>query len=119
MCIRDRSNFIGLNDSFCITELPFRIQSRTVSGQFSAHIMTSIAAGFVISFPYVLYQFWSFISPGLYSNEKKYARGFIFGTALSVLTRKPMIVARKAGKLPGNLISKSYSLEYGDNSLKC
>ena len=44
------SNFIGLNDSFCITELPFRIQSRTVSGQFSAHIMTSIAAGFVISF---------------------------------------------------------------------
>ena len=76
------SNFIGLNDSFCITELPFRIQSRTVSGQFSAHIMTSIAAGFVISFPYVLYQFWSFISPGLYSNEKKYARGFIFVSSL-------------------------------------
>ena len=36
------SNFIGLNDSFCITELPFRIQSRTVSGQFSAHIMLSL-----------------------------------------------------------------------------
>ena len=76
------SNLIGLNDSFCITELPFRIQSRTVSGQFSAHIMTSIAAGFVISFPYVLYQFWSFISPGLYSNEKKYAKGFIFVSSL-------------------------------------
>ena len=44
--------------------------------------MTSIAAGFVISFPYVLYQFWSFISPGLYSNEKKYARGFIFVSSL-------------------------------------
>ena len=64
------SNFIGLDDSFCITELPFRVQSRTVSGQFSAHIWTSIAAGFVIAFPYVLYQFWSFISPGLYQNEK-------------------------------------------------
>ena len=45
------------------------------------------------------------------------ARGFIFGTALSVLTCKPMIVARKEGKLPGNLISKSYSLEYGEDSL--
>ena len=76
------SNFIGLDDSFCITELPFRVQSRTVSGQFSAHIWTSIAAGFVIAFPYVLYQFWSFISPGLYQNEKKYARGFIFVSSL-------------------------------------
>ena len=45
------------------------------------------------------------------------ARGFIFGTALSFLTSKPMIVARKPGKLPGDLISKSYLLEYGENSL--
>ena len=56
------SNFIGFNDGFCITELPFRIQSRTMAGQFSAHIWTSIASGFIISFPFVLYQFWSFIS---------------------------------------------------------
>ena len=72
------SNLIGFNDGFCITELPFRIQSRTMAGQFSAHIWTSIASGFIISFPFVLYQFWSFISPGLYQNEKKHARGFIF-----------------------------------------
>ena len=45
------------------------------------------------------------------------ARGFIFGTALSVFTSKPMIVARKLGKLPGDLITKSYSLEYGNNTL--
>ena len=45
------------------------------------------------------------------------ARGFIFGTALSFFTSKPMIVARKPGKLPGDLISKSYLLEYGENSL--
>ena len=45
------------------------------------------------------------------------ARGFIFGTALSIQMSKPMIVARKPGKLPGNLISKSYALEYGENSL--
>lgn len=64
-------------DSFCFTELPFRIQSRTMSGQFSAHIWTSITAGFVISFPYVIYEFWKFVSPGLHINERKNARGFI------------------------------------------
>ena len=45
------------------------------------------------------------------------ARGFIFGSALSLLVSKPMIVARKPGKLPGELVEKKYSLEYGENSL--
>lgn len=72
------SNLIGFDDSFCINEMPFRIQSRTMSGQFSAHIWMSITAGFILSFPYVIYQFWSFVSPGLYENEKSNAKGFIF-----------------------------------------
>ncbi len=71
------SNILGFDDSFCISELPFRIQSRTMAGQFSAHIWTSITLGFVVAFPYVVYQFWKFISPGLYANEKKTASGFI------------------------------------------
>ncbi len=45
------------------------------------------------------------------------ARGFIFGTAVSLLASKPIIFARKPGKLPGELIQKTYSLEYGENSL--
>ena len=45
------------------------------------------------------------------------ARGFIFGSAISMQAEKPMIVARKPGKLPGELITKKYSLEYGENSL--
>ena len=45
------------------------------------------------------------------------ARGFIFGTAIAINLSKPMIVARKAGKLPGELVQKSYELEYGTNSL--
>ena len=71
------SNILGFDDGFCINELPFRIQSRTMAGQFSAHIWTSITLGFVVSFPYVIYQFWKFISPGLYSHERKTASGFI------------------------------------------
>ena len=45
------------------------------------------------------------------------ARGFIFGSAISYQSSKPMIVARKPGKLPGELIQENYSLEYGKNSL--
>ena len=45
------------------------------------------------------------------------ARGFIFGSAISMQASKPMIVARKPGKLPGELHEENYSLEYGKNSL--
>ena len=45
------------------------------------------------------------------------ARGFIFGSAISLQASKPMIVARKPGKLPGELLKKEYTLEYGKNSL--
>ena len=45
------------------------------------------------------------------------ARGFIFGSAISLQASKPMIVARKPGKLPGDLIQENYNLEYGKNSL--
>ncbi|MFT4848505.1 MAG: sec-independent protein translocase protein TatC [Sediminicola sp.] len=73
---------IGLEDSFCFTEEQFRIQSRTMAGQFSAHIWTSIMAGFIIAFPYVLYEFWKFISPGLRDNERSTSRGFILIASL-------------------------------------
>ena len=45
------------------------------------------------------------------------ARGFIFGSAISLQACKPMIVARKPGKLPGELIQENYNLEYGKSSL--
>lgn len=71
------ATFLNIESSFCGDQLPMIIQNRTMAGQFSADIWTSITAGFIISFPYVLYQFWSFISPGLHEKERKYSRGFI------------------------------------------
>ena len=77
------SQFLGMTDTtFCADKFPFIIQNRTVAGQFSAHIWTSIFAGFIVSFPYVLYQLWSFISPGLQDNERKNSRGFIIIASL-------------------------------------
>ena len=45
------------------------------------------------------------------------ARGFIFGSAISFQASKPLLFARKSGKLPGKVFEKKYSLEYGENSL--
>lgn len=72
------ANFIGVETTFCAEKLPAIIQNRTVAGQFSADIWTSITAGFIVAFPYILYQLWKFISPGLHKTERKHSRGFIF-----------------------------------------
>lgn len=74
----DIATYFGFDSAFCADKLPFTIQSRLMSGQFSAHIWTSIWAGFIIGFPYVLYEMWKFISPGLYEKERRNSRGFIF-----------------------------------------
>ena len=78
----DIATRIGLESAFCADELPFTIQNRTMAGQFSAHIWTSIWAGFIVGFPYVLYEMWKFISPGMYEKERKYSRGFILVASL-------------------------------------
>ena len=46
------------------------------------------------------------------------ARGFIFGSALAIKSHLPMNVVRKPGKLPGDVWSQSYELEYGTDSLE-
>jgi len=75
------SRSLGM-DTFCFQEMPFRIQSRTMAGQFSAHMWTSIYAGIIIAFPYILYEFWKFISPGLKDKERNSSRGFILIASL-------------------------------------
>ncbi len=72
------ATFFGITSEFCGDALPFTIQNRTMAGQFSAHIWTSIWAGFILAFPYVLWEVWRFISPGLHKNERRHSKGFIF-----------------------------------------
>ena len=41
------------------------------------------------------------------------SRGFIFGSPIAYELRKPMVLVRKAGKLPRDTVSQTYNLEYG------
>ncbi|MFC4871180.1 twin-arginine translocase subunit TatC [Negadavirga shengliensis] len=64
--------------ALCIQELPFIIQSRQMTGQFSMHITSSLVVGLIAAFPYVFWEVWKFISPGLYDQERNAARGAVF-----------------------------------------
>lgn len=51
--------------------------------KFIAHLKIAFFSGLVLACPFWIYQVWKFISPGLYSKEKKYTLGFILsGTFL-------------------------------------
>ena len=79
------SQYLGLEDAFCLRESPFSLMNISMSGQFSTHITTSIFVGFIVAFPYVFWEFWRFISPALHANETKMARGIVFFSSVLFL----------------------------------
>lgn len=68
-------------DALKINEVPLELISIKIADQFMTHIWVSIIAGFIIAAPVVFYEFWRFIKPALYDNEKKYASGAVFFTS--------------------------------------
>jgi len=76
------SHLLTLGNELCVTEIPYQIQSTTITGNFTAHIMVSIIVGIIISFPYIFHQIWSFIKPGLRKEEIKTVQGITFFTSL-------------------------------------
>ncbi|MFN3969297.1 twin-arginine translocase subunit TatC [Flavobacterium sp.] len=77
------TRFFGVDDSYaCATEFAFIIQNTEVGGQFSIYLWILITAGFILGFPYILYEFWRFISPALYEKERKNAALFIIVSSL-------------------------------------
>lgn len=68
--------------ALCIDTLPFTIQSRQMTGQFSMHLTSSMVVGLICAFPYLFWEVWRFISPGLYDQERNAARGAVFFVSL-------------------------------------
>lgn len=76
------SHTLGFADNICITEMPFIIQNTEMEGQVNVFIWICILSGFILAFPFILWEVWKFISPALYTNEKKNAKVFIFFSSL-------------------------------------
>lgn len=73
-------------DVMCIGQNLPPLVNLTMAGQFTAHIMMAIVSGVVIAFPYVVWEAWRFISPGLKPAERKQAKGFVFSTSFLFLS---------------------------------
>jgi sec-independent protein translocase protein TatC len=72
-------------DALRINQTPLELISIKIAGQFMTHIWVSIIAGFIIASPVVFYEFWRFIKPALYDNEKQHASGAVFFTSVLFL----------------------------------
>ncbi len=73
-------------NSLCISNMHIKIINIKMSGQFLTHMYISIVAGFILAFPYVLWEIWRFVQPALHENEKKYSRGGLLISTLLFLT---------------------------------
>lgn len=72
-----------------------------------------------VAFNFVLRQFKNYLEDKQFTKIIGIeARGFIFASALAAELNKPLVLARKAGKLPSDTIAESYDLEYGSSEIE-
>lgn len=69
-------NALGI-DGLCVSKFPFKIQSRYMTGQFTMQFTASFVIGLIIAFPYVIWELWRFVRPGLYNRERRVSRGAV------------------------------------------
>lgn len=79
-------NWMRLGDALCMKGIALKMQSTNVSGQFSMWFTIVLMSGLILAFPYVFYQFWSFIKPGLKREELSQTRGVIFWVSFLFFT---------------------------------
>lgn len=84
--ICELSTAITGNDSFCLEELNLQLQSIRPVEQFAQFMKIGLVAGLIVSFPYILFELWLFIKPGLKSKERKRSRGIIAVISLLFFT---------------------------------
>ncbi|MEL7122637.1 MAG: twin-arginine translocase subunit TatC [Bacteroidota bacterium] len=72
------SNQLGLGDAMCLVPPDFESIAVGFAEPFITSIKVSFISGFIVAFPYVFWEAWRFIAPGLYPEERKATRGFVF-----------------------------------------
>lgn len=68
-----------------INTKPFQLINIEISGQFSTHLNLAIIGGIIIAIPYILWEFWRFVRPALYENERKHVTSAVFYSTILFL----------------------------------
>lgn len=110
--------FCALSDRTCFSPPEFSVVPREMGEQFFTSLKVSFWLGLVVSFPFVIYQVWSFVKPGLYPKEQKSARGIVFicsilfsiGVIFGYFIISPFAINFLAGYNLGNNVMNTTSL---------
>lgn len=73
-------------DALKLGSMNLQFQNTQLSGQFMMSFSSSFIIGFILSFPYVLWETWRFIRPALTQRELQLARGIVFWSSLLFFT---------------------------------
>lgn len=65
-------------EMLCMEANKVRFQNTSVTGQFMLSFSSAATLGFILAFPYILWEFWRFLKPGLKEKEIKGAKGLVF-----------------------------------------
>jgi sec-independent protein translocase protein TatC len=84
ICLIGKS--LRLGNALCMQGIQLKLQSTEVAGQFSMWFSVILISGLILAFPYVFYQFWSFIKPALTKKELSRTRGVIFWVSFLFFT---------------------------------
>jgi sec-independent protein translocase protein TatC len=76
------SHTLGMGEELCLDPPRLNLQSTTMGGNFNADILVCILGGIVLSFPFIFWQLWGFIKPGLNEREIKSVNGVVFYVSL-------------------------------------
>jgi len=80
------NNKFNIDSGYCITkDIPFSLLNTSVAGQFTLQMNSSLMLGLVLGAPYLLFELWRFIKPGLKDVEIRSANGFVFYSSMLFL----------------------------------
>ncbi|MBV6405871.1 MAG: twin-arginine translocase subunit TatC [Flavobacteriales bacterium] len=113
------SQRLGMGESLCIRDLGFELQNISMSGQFLTHLKVSFVAGLVAASPYVLWEVWRFIAPGLSDRERRAARSavvfagllFLLGVLFGYFVIAPMSIQFLGGYKVSEAVRNTIALD--------
>lgn len=112
-------HWLGMGDSLCTGAIQFQLTSIELTSQFMIHMKAAFMTGLIITFPYVLWEFWRFVSPALYEAERSKVNGvvivgsllFYIGLLFGYYIIAPFTVIFLGGYQVSSLVSNIFSLD--------
>jgi len=76
----------NISEALCFSPDNLAVKTLSIQEKFITHLKVSFWMGVIIGFPYLFYEFWKFVKPGLYDAEVKAARGIVLICSLLFIT---------------------------------